>query len=104
MQYVEAARKLAERLVREGGATDEERAVLGFRLTTARTPEPEEVAVVLGLVTAERAAYRTRPEAAEALLAEGASPRDATLEATEVAAWTQAACLLLNLDETITKD
>src|SRR2546428_843888 len=34
--YVEASRKLAERMIAEGGATPEKRLVYGFRLVTAR--------------------------------------------------------------------
>ena len=45
----------------------------------------------------------SQQEAAKKLLAVGESPRDATLNEAELAAWTTVASTILNLDETITK-
>ncbi len=44
--FVEAARKLAERLLREGPSADRDRIVLTFRLTLARRPTERELAIV----------------------------------------------------------
>ncbi|MBA3483345.1 MAG: hypothetical protein H0T51_16170, partial [Pirellulales bacterium] len=44
------------------------------------------------------------PSAAAALLAVGESPRDATLDAVVHAAWTNVALVILNLDESVTKN
>jgi len=49
-QFVEAARKLAERMMSEGGTTAAERAAYGFRLTTARVPTAAESAVLAGTI------------------------------------------------------
>jgi hypothetical protein len=47
--------------------------------------------------------YGGDPEAAEKLLAVGQSPRDNALDPAELAAWTTVTSILLNLDETITR-
>ena len=47
--------------------------------------------------------YRANRKAAEELLTAGESPRDMKLDAAELAAYTTAASVILNLDEVITK-
>lgn len=101
--YVEAARALAERMMREGGTDPAGRLELGFRLATARRPEKEETRICLGVLEAQLVVYRGDPEAASRLLGVGESPRDGTFDEAEHAAWTVVASLILNLDETITK-
>ncbi|WP_397568143.1 PSD1 and planctomycete cytochrome C domain-containing protein [Schlesneria sp. T3-172] len=102
-QYVDAARKLAERMLREGGETPEDRLVYGFRWVTARRPSARELEVLKGTLDKQRAQFQADTKAAEQLLAYGDSPRDPHLETAEYAAWTMLANLLINLDETITK-
>jgi hypothetical protein len=101
--YVEASRKLAERLLREGGDTVESRIDLAFRLTTARRPNDRERAVLRQVLLEQLAAFRSDPAAALALLSVGESPRDDSFEVAELAAWTTVASVLLNVDETLTK-
>jgi hypothetical protein len=103
VQFVEAARKMAERIVREGGPTPRDRAAYGFRLATARRPEAEELAALVGQYEAQLAEYRASGEAAVQLLSVGESPRDESLDPAELAAWTMVANVILNLDETVTK-
>jgi mono/diheme cytochrome c family protein len=100
--YVEAARKLAERMMREA-KTPEDRIALAFRLATARRPSAEEVAVLKRVFDAQRVVYGKDGKAALKLLAVGESPRDAGLDPAELAAWTAVAGVILNLDETVTK-
>jgi hypothetical protein len=100
--YVEAARKLAERLIIEAASTDE-RVVLAFRLATGRKPRPNELAVLRALLSEQLDAYRRDPQAAAKLLAVGEYPRRESLDAAEVAAWTMIANVVLNLDEAVTK-
>jgi hypothetical protein len=102
--YVEAARQLAERLMRDGGARVDHRITQAFRLATARAPKPAEARLLLELLEANRAAYRADPQAALKLLQVGESPRDERLDAGELAAWTIVASTILNLDETVTKN
>jgi hypothetical protein len=103
-QYVEAARKLAERVMTSGGATPSERLAFGFRLATARPPEKAELGVLLRVFERQLAHYRADRGAADKLLAVGEAPRNKALDTAELAAYTMAANLILNLDETITKE
>ena len=103
-QYVEAARHLAERMMTTGGATPAERLTFAFRQATARRPEKSELDVLLRVFERQLAHYRKDTAAAEKLLAVGESPRNKALDAAEQAAYTMAANLILNLDETITKE
>jgi hypothetical protein len=100
--YVEASRKLAERLMKEA-TTRDDRIVLGFRLATARPPSPDELSLLQRLFDQQLAVYRANPQAASKLLSVGESSRDEGLDAAELAAWTMVANVILNLDETVTK-
>ena len=102
-QYVEAARRLAERMLIEGGSTPESRLTFGFRWTTARPPTAKELEVLQRTLQKQLATFQADKPAAEKLLAYGDSPRNMNLEPGEYAAWTMIANLLINLDETITK-
>ncbi|OWK38113.1 PSD1 and planctomycete cytochrome C domain-containing protein [Fimbriiglobus ruber] len=102
--YVEAARKLAERTMTEGGATAAERITFAFRLAAARKPAEPEVRVLQRVLDTQREKYRAAPDAAKKLLAVGASPRNEKLDAAELAAWTMVATTILNLDEVLTRN
>ncbi len=104
IQYVEAARKLAERMMLEGGSTTEQRALYGFRLATGRHPQHEEIAILTTVFGNQLAEYQADRTAADKLLRVGDSKRNESLEANELAAWTMIANLILNLDETVTKE
>ena len=101
--FVEAARVLAQRMLREGGATASDRIGLGFRLVTARRPNTRELAVLLDGLEYHLTDSRKDPGAALDLTSIGETPRDEELEVTELAAYTAVANLILNLDETVTK-
>ncbi len=105
--FVEAARALALRILREGGPNDAERTEYAFRLCTGRRPSKVESAEIEKLLGGRREKLAagwlsinevatgdpgTRPE-----LPPDATPQDA-------AAWTIAARVLLNLDETVSKN
>ena len=100
--YVEAARLMAERIL-GAGSTDMQRMRWAFRLATARKPDPTEEEILLRRLAILRSEYEAKPEAAKALLSVGDTPRNMELDLTEHAAHTGLASLLLNLDETITK-
>jgi hypothetical protein len=103
-QYVEAARNLAERMMTTGGATPAERLTFGFRLATSRKPTDKETEVLVRLYDKQLARFKATPEAANKLLAVGDSKRNAKHDAAEHAAYTMTANLILNLDETISKE
>jgi hypothetical protein len=102
--YVEAARKLAERALKAGGACDEERLAFAFRLLTARRPSAAESEVLAGALERLRKRYAADREAADSVVKAGESPRDGSIDAAELAAWAGVASLILNLDETLTKE
>jgi hypothetical protein len=102
--YVEASRALAQRMMREGGATAAERIAFAFRLATARLPRSKEAEILLNSFQHFVDTYKTNPPAAAKLLSEGESPLDSSFDPPELAAYTGVASLILNLDETVTKD
>jgi hypothetical protein len=102
--YLEAARLLAERMLREGGQSPRSRVERGFRLLLARAPQPAELAVLTAAYERAAREFKTDPAGAKGLLEIGAVPADAQLDPTEVAAYSIVADILLNLDETVTKE
>jgi len=104
VQVVEASRHLAARMWREGGSNDPARLRHGFRLVTGREPSAEEAAILEENLGRQRARYQNDPEAARALMRVGESPAPEDIPATDLAAYTLVANLLLNLDEFLTKN
>jgi len=103
-QYVEASRRLAARMLKEGGATPADRLTYGFRLATARRPSPSELEVLVKLYTKQLGHYQSNRDEGLKLLSVGRSKRDESLDISQHAAMTMMANLILNLDETITKE
>ena len=103
VQYVEAARKFAERILQVGGDSMDDRLTFAFRSVLAREPGAEEMTRLLELFEECQREYRDNTEAAKQLLASGESPRDESLEVGELAAWTMVAHVLFNLSETVTR-
>ncbi|RIA08609.1 cytochrome c [Flavobacteriaceae bacterium MAR_2010_72] len=103
VQFVEAARVFAERIINEGGSDIENRLKLAFRLATAREPNANEILELKKLVDESFVEFKKHPKDAKKLLTFGEYPVDNTLNTIEVAAYTMATSAILNLDETITK-
>ena len=103
VQFVEAARHFAQRMMLEGGDSPEQRLAFAYLQATAREPSQTERDAMLNVFTAAHAYYKNAPEAATQLLGFGESKRDETLDAAEHAAWTVVASSILNLDETLTR-
>ena len=101
--FVEAARKLAERAIREGGATPETRLKFAFRLAIGRAPDDHDLKILTKTLDRMRTAYEADEKAARELISVGASPRDPAIVASELAAYTAVTNMILNLDEAITK-
>jgi hypothetical protein len=102
--YLEAARKMAERMMREGGTTAAERIAYGFELATAREPNRRESEILQASLSYYRDAFQSDPEAASKYLAQGEAPRDPRLDTRELAAYATMASMFLNLDATVTKE
>jgi mono/diheme cytochrome c family protein len=101
--YVEAARVLAARILREGPGDDAARITWAWRQALARKPRPAELAALRSLLQKHRAEFRQNRDAAKDYLKVGFSPVPPELDAAELAAWTDVARALLNLHETITR-
>ena len=101
--YVEAARGLAARVIREVDAGQEARLNRAFRLVLSRPARPEEVSALMRLLTTHLEQYTAEPDAARALLSIGLSPIPANIDSAELAAWISVARVVLNLNETITR-
>ncbi len=101
--YVEAARKLAELTLRQGGDTDARLAWM-FRRVLRRDASSEELAVLRKGLDRRLATYAADPSLAPKLLGNGMSPVPADLDRSQLAAWSVTANSLLNLDETVTRE
>jgi hypothetical protein len=102
--FFQCARALALDTLREGGTSDEERLVYAFRRCLSRTPTGAELAEIRALL--ERRANlgadsQEQPAATDGDVA--MHPPDGISRA-RLAAWTAVSRVLLNLDETITKE
>ncbi|MFM8414370.1 MAG: DUF1549 and DUF1553 domain-containing protein, partial [Planctomycetota bacterium] len=104
VQHIEAARALAARTLTEGGAEDAARIGWLFRTVLARSPSAEEAKVVSDTLAGNRARYEADIEAAKQAIGHGESKPPAGIAATELAAWTLVANLMLNLDETLSRN
>lgn len=104
VSYVEAARVFAERILREGGPTDAERLTLAFRLCTSREPTAAELPVLQRRLGQLRTLYAADAAAVDALLKVGETPVDPSVPRADLAAWTSIGSLLMNLDETLSKE
>ncbi len=102
--FVECARALALRIVREGGASDDERIAWAWRQATSRVPEAREIAVLRDLLMADRAHFQSEPDAAARLAKSGQFVWPDDVAPVELAAWTGVARAVLNLHETVTRN
>jgi hypothetical protein len=102
--YVEAARFLAQRMIREGGTSIESRLTHGFHLLLGRKPSQQELQVLAAAVERSIQDFTKDAEAAKQLLTFGEAKTNDKLSPAELAAYTTVASTLINLDETITKE
>ena len=99
-QRVEAARKLAERLIKER-KKDDARLDLLFTLVASRKPSVTEREACSKLLHSQRNRLSDKAEDADALLKIGDAPKDPDLDPKEVAAWAQVAGTALASDLSI---
>ena len=103
VQWVEAARALAERVIHEGGKQPEQRLDLMGEILLSRDPPPNMADVLESSLAQMEKHYAADPKAAHDLIAAGESKSGTSIPAPELAAWTMVASEMLNLDETVTK-
>jgi hypothetical protein len=102
--YVEAARGLAQRVLLSEDKSAEARVALIFRIATARAPKPAELSILVASVERHLKEYKQHPHEAAKLLAVGESRHAEQLDDAELAAYTVVASIILNMDETMTKE
>jgi hypothetical protein len=102
--FIEAARGLAQRVMTTGGQKLEDRLTLAFRLATSRMPQSRELQILMTGWQAHRDRFAKHPDDAVKMTQIGELKRPDNLDVVELAAYTTVAGLILNLDETITKE
>lgn len=102
-QYVEAARVLAEKMIRKGGEDVDRQIAYGFKVLTSRDPRSRELGLLKELYDGQLAKYQKDPASAAMLLQVGEYPASTTLPKNEVAAMTLVATTLMNYDEAVFK-
>jgi len=105
--FIEAARALAAHALTDGGRTDDQRLVYAFRRCVARVPDKNEKNELLVFLQKETHRYQDGELNPWDLLGGNDAlapllPRNVT--PAQVAGWTAVSRVLLNLDETITKE
>ena len=101
--FVEASRKLAERVLGQGSGEAEADLQLALEITLNRTPTQKEVEILSGVYHDRLAQYRKDPAAVDKLLAVGESAVDAAMPREQLAALADACLVILNLSETVTR-
>jgi hypothetical protein len=104
VQMVEAARKLADRMLTEGGKSLQDRLAYAYRLVLGRRPSRDEMDILCRTWQEEHAELAMDLTAAKRFSTIGESPGNPTLDPIELGTYAQVARLILNLDETITKN
>ncbi len=104
VQFVEAARVFAQRIIHSGGTEFSDRLEFAFRWALSRPPGPIGKQVLEDLYRQQLSEYRQNPAAASKLIAFGESEVPSDIDVVELAAWTAVARTILNLHETITRN
>lgn len=102
--YLEASRKLAERVLRERASDANQRLAFLFETVTCRPPSDDELSILSRILEQQRQHYEQHPEQIDALLSIGESPSDGSLDRLDLASWAMTASAVLNLDETVTRN
>ncbi len=102
--FVEAARAFAQRAMSMKSKSAEERIGWAFRVATARQPKPQELQLLVRRFNVSKEHFSQDRKAATDLLSVGASARNEKLDLADHAAYTVVCSLLLNLDETLSRE
>jgi hypothetical protein len=100
--YVEAAQALARRIIAHG-STVPEKARFGLKQCLVRDPSEEEVARIVKLFESSKAIFAKDEPHAKQLATEPIGPAPNGVDVADLAAWTVAGNVLLNLDEMLMK-
>jgi hypothetical protein len=101
-QWLEASRKLAERVIRQSNQTDARLNYLG-EVLLARDWTPREKQALENALTKFQGTYANETSKAEGVLKVGESNRDSTIRPDELASWMLVASAAMNLDAVLNK-
>ena len=101
--FVEAARVFAERILQNGGNTDEARLDWAFERALSREPSAEERSILRDLAKSQLGQYNADAEAAKQAATAGQWPAADVLKPEAVAAWSAVARAIMNLYETTSR-
>ena len=102
-QFVEAARRFAENILKQDSATDEQRLQWAGKRLLCREFRHEELQILTESLDQLTAFYRDHAAEAAELIETGESKPDASLDAKTLAAWTMLCNEMMNLDEVLNK-
>ena len=103
-QFVEASRALAELALKQGGNTISEQIRFAFRRAAATQPSDRVLAIFVDALDEELQRFQQDTESATQLISVGDSARDETLDPANHAAMTVVTSMILNLDQTLTRN
>ncbi len=103
VQFVEAARLFAERILKNGGDSEADKITYAFRIATARPPTDKELATLTALYKESKQEFQQHQNDINELLKAGEYPVDNSLNRLEIASYTMITSAILNMNETITK-
>jgi len=103
VQWMEAARALAARVIHEAGPSPQKGISRMGLILLSRVPPPQMAAVLEKSLVEMQKHYAANPKDAHSLLSVGETRRDRSISEPELAAWTMVASEMLNLDETVNK-
>jgi hypothetical protein len=102
--FMEASRNLAERMMKEGGDSPEARVAWAYKVVLARAPNAPRERILSDAYQRFLANYTANPKAADQFLKQGESPLPSEVDLPQLAAYTSVASIILNMDETISKE
>lgn len=102
--WVEAGRALAQHVIKDAGTDPDARLSAAFNRVCGRLPPPDDLKILRRGLDRALASFRAKPELAQQYLSLGDSPRDATIDLAEHAAYASVCLALFNLDEALTRE
>jgi hypothetical protein len=102
--FVEFAQGLGLRMWREGGSSDKDKMIYGFRLCTGRKPTKSELKALMKLLADQRPIFKGQTAAAVYVSSSDLNELPEGIDLQKIAPWAMVARVLLNLDETLTKE
>ena len=102
--FLEAARVFAQRIMLQGGYDPNKQIEYAFRVCLARSPSKLERERVLALYQQQLNSFEHNPGEAEKLLSQGSAEPAANLPKAKLASWAVVGNVILNLDETLSKE